>query len=114
MAVLVRKPAVAGAFYPADPEVLRHDLANYLQSVAGMERVSGAVIGLISPHAGYMYSGRVAAAAYHQLSGAEYDYVLVVSPSHHIYFQGASGFSYSSRNGIVINRSYRRQRRNCP
>jgi len=90
MAVLVRKPAVAGAFYPADPEILRHDLANYLQSVAGIERVPGAVIGLISPHAGYMYSGRVAAAAYHQLSGAEYDYVLVVSPSHHIYFQGAS------------------------
>ena len=90
MAVLVRKPAVAGAFYPADPEVLRRDLADYLQSVAGMERVSGSVIGLISPHAGYMYSGRVAAAAYHQLAGAEYDYVLVVSPSHHVYFQGAS------------------------
>jgi AmmeMemoRadiSam system protein B len=86
----VRKPAVAGAFYPADPEVLRRDLASYFQDVAGMERVPGPVVGLISPHAGYMYSGRVAAAAYHQLSGIEYDYVLVVSPSHHIYFQGAS------------------------
>lgn len=86
----IRKPAVAGAFYPADPKVLRHDIDSYLQNVAGIERVPASVVGLISPHAGYMYSGRVAAAAYHQVSGTEYDYVLVISPSHHIYFQGAS------------------------
>lgn len=101
---IVRIPAVAGAFYPSDPKVLRHDIAGYLDSAAGIDKVPGEVIGLISPHAGYMYSGRVAAAAYSQLSGAGYDYVLVISPSHHIYFQGASLYpagGYQTPLGII-------------
>ena len=101
---VVRVPAVAGTFYPSDPETLRHDIDSYLQSVAGIDKVPGSVIGLISPHAGYMYSGRVAAAAYSQLSGADYDYVLVISPSHHIYFQGASLYpsgDYQTPLGII-------------
>jgi AmmeMemoRadiSam system protein B len=101
---IVRMPAVAGAFYPSEPKVLRDDITSYLQSVAGIDKVPGSVIGLISPHAGYMYSGRVAAAAYSQLSGADYDYVLVISPSHHIYFQGASLYpsgGYQTPLGII-------------
>lgn len=101
---IIRKPAVAGAFYPADPKALRYDIAGYLQDVAGIDKVAGSVIGLISPHAGYMYSGRVAAAAYHQLSDTNYDDVLVISPSHHVYFQGASLYpsgDYQTPLGIV-------------
>ncbi len=101
---IVRMPAVAGAFYPSEPKVLRDDITSYLQSVAGIDKVPGSVIGLISPHAGYMYSGRVAAAAYSQLSGVDYDYVLVISPSHHIYFQGASLYpsgGYQTPLGII-------------
>lgn len=90
---IVRLPAVAGTFYPSEPKALRDDIAGYLDSVAGIDKVPGTVMGLISPHAGYIYSGRVAAAAYYQLSGADYDYVLVISPSHHTYFQGASLYS---------------------
>ncbi|MEA2108533.1 MAG: AmmeMemoRadiSam system protein B [Pseudomonadota bacterium] len=99
-----RVPAVAGTFYPSEPKVLRDDIDSYLDSAAGIDKVPGAVIGLISPHAGYMYSGRVAAAAYCQLSRADYDYVLVISPSHHTYFQGASLYSsgdYQTPLGVI-------------
>jgi len=101
---IVRIPAVAGTFYPSDPKTLRDDIAGYLQSVIGIDKVPGSVTGLISPHAGYMYSGKVAAAAYSQLSGADYDYVLVIAPSHHIYFQGASLYpsgDYQTPLGII-------------
>jgi len=101
---IVRKPAVAGAFYPSDPKILRDDIVGYLQSVAEIDKVPGTAVGLISPHAGYMYSGRVAAAAYHQLSGDDYDYVLVISPSHHTYFQGVSLYpsgDYQTPLGII-------------
>jgi AmmeMemoRadiSam system protein B len=55
---IVRPPAVAGKFYPADPEVLRRDVESYLPEQP--EKVSS--LGCMVPHAGYMYSGRVAGA----------------------------------------------------
>ncbi|MBN2332805.1 MAG: AmmeMemoRadiSam system protein B [Deltaproteobacteria bacterium] len=85
----VRRPAVAGAFYSDDQRVLRADISRYLRDAPG-EQVPGQVVGLISPHAGYIYSGGVAAAAYRQLAGAVYDHVVVIAPSHHVYFQGIS------------------------
>jgi len=57
---MVREPAVAGKFYPANPQALRTDVESYL-SPAG-ERVPA--IGCIAPHAGYIYSGRVAGAVF--------------------------------------------------
>src|SRR5215831_6472465 len=57
---MVREPAVAGKFYSANPEVLRSDLSSYLSPT--QERVFA--IGCIAPHAGYMYSGRVAGAVF--------------------------------------------------
>jgi AmmeMemoRadiSam system protein B len=60
-----RRPAVAGRFYPADPETLRSDLRDLTE---GRTPPSGAVapqgIALLVPHAGYIYSGRVAAKTY--------------------------------------------------
>ena len=56
---MVREPAVAGKFYPANPATLRTDVHSYLSPAR--ERVSA--IGCIAPHAGYMYSGRVAGRA---------------------------------------------------
>src|SRR5262249_47630188 len=55
-----RSPAVAGRFYPATPAVLRADVSSYL--VPQQERVRA--IGCITPHAGYIYSGRVAGAVF--------------------------------------------------
>jgi AmmeMemoRadiSam system protein B len=57
---MVREPAVAGKFYPANPATLRADVNSYLSPAR--ERV--AAIGCIAPHAGYMYSGQVAGAVF--------------------------------------------------
>jgi MEMO1 family protein len=60
----VRHPAVAGRFYPAQPDVLMRDLESYTESAG--ERIAAA--GCVVPHAGYMYSGHVAGAVYARLA----------------------------------------------
>ncbi|HYX68290.1 MAG TPA: AmmeMemoRadiSam system protein B, partial [Terriglobales bacterium] len=60
---LVRRPAVAGRFYPAQPEILLHDIKSYLAPAEPKVRALGCVV----PHAGYMYSGHVAGAVYAHL-----------------------------------------------
>ncbi len=76
-----RKPAVAGAFYPADREKLRESVYSFLEEADG-ESLEGKIAGLISPHAGYVYSGPVAAHAYGQLRGRNYDTVVLMGPCH--------------------------------
>jgi AmmeMemoRadiSam system protein B len=85
----IREPAVAGAFYPSDPDVLSDDVMGYLQK-AEKEAIEGDVIALISPHAGYAYSGQVAAYAYKLVEGMDFDDVVVIAPSHRWPFEGAS------------------------
>ncbi len=85
----IREPAVAGAFYPDKPEVLSKDVVRYLEN-AKKEKFEGEVVALVSPHAGYMYSGQVAAYAYKLTEGKSFDSVVVVAPSHHALFKGAS------------------------
>ncbi len=100
---LVRKPAVAGMFYPADRETLAHDIRRMLEN-ASAPRIAGNVTGLVAPHAGYMYSGLVAAAAYAVLEGTTYDTVIVISPSHRDPFSGVSiyhGDAYSTPLGTI-------------
>jgi AmmeMemoRadiSam system protein B len=66
--------------------------------------IPGSVMGLIAPHAGYMFSGQTAAHAYKQVTGREYDAVIVVAPSHQEYFQGATvyeGKGYETPLGVV-------------
>lgn len=63
MATQVRQPAVAGRFYPGDPETLRRDIHQYV-AVTGNKIHA---IGCVAPHAGYMYSGHVAGAVYARL-----------------------------------------------
>jgi AmmeMemoRadiSam system protein B/AmmeMemoRadiSam system protein A len=85
----VRKPAVAGSFYPGDGKTLSRQVRELL-SQAAKEEVAGEVVGLVSPHAGYMYSGLVAAHAFKTVEGMKFDAVVVVAPSHRVRFQGAS------------------------
>ena len=59
---MVREPAVAGKFYPANPKKLRADIDSYLSPAPARQRVSA--MGCIAPHAGYMYSGHVAGAVF--------------------------------------------------
>ncbi|MBN2039841.1 MAG: AmmeMemoRadiSam system protein B [Spirochaetes bacterium] len=84
-----RKPAVAGSFYPSNPEQLKRDIELYLNNVPDT-KLSGEITGVISPHAGYMYSGQIAAHAYKQLIGSGAELVIVLAPSHRARFTGAS------------------------
>ena len=60
----IRHPAVAGRFYPRDPDDLRTEVKSYLSPA--QETVSA--FGCIVPHAGYIYSGHVAGAVYARLN----------------------------------------------
>ena len=86
---VVRPPAVAGGFYPGDGSALRADMQRYLSQVEA-KPLPGKLVALIVPHAGYMYSGPVAAYAYRQLQGRHYDTVVVIGPSHRAFFSGAA------------------------
>jgi len=88
----IRKAAVAGAFYPDNPAVLSKMLAEFFSSAEKRSFV-GRPIALIAPHAGYAYSGKTAADGYKQLLGEKYDTVVVIAPSHTVFFQGASVFN---------------------
>jgi AmmeMemoRadiSam system protein B len=92
-----RAPVRAGTFYPANPLELRHTIERYLAQVKPTE-LSGNLVGLICPHAGYVYSGQTAAYGYAlardaQEQGSSFDLVVVLSPSH---YTGAGRFLVSS------------------
>lgn len=87
----VRQPAVAGAFYPEDAEELATMVDTFLGAV---EDTDGEPIALIVPHAGYVYSGWVAAYAFKQLEGVAYDTIVIVGPNHrHATFQDISVYA---------------------
>ena len=87
-----RKPAVAGQFYPGDPVALSRQITGFFKN-ANKEPVLGDIVALISPHAGYMYSGQVAAHAFKLLEGLSFETVVVISPSHMVPFRGASVYN---------------------
>ena len=94
---------MAGKFYPSDPHELRRIVHGYIGNVE-KDRIDGKIVALISPHAGYMYSGQVAAWAYKLLEGMDFDDVIVIAPSHRVDFVGASiynGEGYETPLGIV-------------
>ena len=80
---MIRLPAVAGAFYPADPRVLRTQVETLLEA-APPSPSAGRLRALVVPHAGYVYSGAVAAHAYALLrrESALFDRVLLLGPAH--------------------------------
>lgn len=84
---IARNPAVAGTFYPADPDELRRMLGRYLQAVPTGGGVPKA---LIAPHAGYIYSGPVAASAYARLKPVrgKISRVVLLGPAHRVGFEG--------------------------
>ncbi|MGB2868211.1 MAG: AmmeMemoRadiSam system protein B [Bacteroidota bacterium] len=86
-----RPPAVAGMFYSQVPAVLTRDVDDLL-SRAQKKKTPGTILGLIVPHAGYVYSGFTAAHAYRMLEGKHFDAVIVIGPSHREYFDGISVF----------------------
>ena len=85
----VRPSALAGTWYPEDPQVLGETVDGLLD---GSEAAApqGSIRALVVPHAGYRYSGRTAAAAYALVRGQRYRRVLVLAPSHQGDFHGLS------------------------
>lgn len=80
----VRKSAIAGTWYPGTGRELGATVDRFLSRVDPTS-LGGRLLGVISPHAGYVYSGQVAAHAYRQLQGLSFDVVAVVSPMHRMY-----------------------------
>jgi MEMO1 family protein len=85
----VRKPAVSGMFYPDSPTKLRKDIETYLGH-AVVPDLEENVVGIISPHAGYIYSGQVAAYGFKTITKKHYDTVILIGPSHRAYFEGVA------------------------
>lgn len=79
---LVKPPNVAGSFYPGDAEKLSADVENRL-SAAEPSLEADVVVAVVTPHAGYEYSGGVAATAFRQLEGLHPATVVLLGPSHH-------------------------------
>jgi AmmeMemoRadiSam system protein B len=108
--VQVRESSVSGLFYPRDASTLRREIRELLDR-CGRQTISGNVVGVISPHAGYMYSGFTAAHGYSLLQGRKYEAVIIVSPSHREYFDGVSlyaGDAYRTPFGAVpVNKKVR-------
>lgn len=99
----IRKSIIAGLWYPGKPDVLRGDIEKYF-SVASSLKLKGDIKALIAPHAGYIYSGQIAAYAYGLIRGEKYDTVIVVGPSHQVAFRGVSVFlggGYETPLGVV-------------
>ena len=91
----LRMPAVAGLFYPDDPMELRSLVGSLLAEAAGRTRPRTDVrppVALITPHAGFMYSGPIAASAYALLRGhvGAIERVLLLGPSHRVALDGAA------------------------
>ncbi len=100
---IIRRPAVAGMFYSGNRATLEREVAVFLEN-SMPERDINHIYGIVAPHAGYMYSGGVAARAYRQVMEFDYDIVVVISPSHHVYFEKVSiyeGDYYETPLGLI-------------
>src|SRR3989338_5225480 len=93
----IKEPNVAGQFYPADKDELSLKVENLLNAANPQPATSGSttlttseIFCLISPHAGYDFSGPTAALGYKLIKGRPYKTVIILGPSHQYYFKGVS------------------------
>mgnify|MGYP000139880789 CR=1 FL=1 len=101
---MIRKPAVAGQFYPDSPDELRKMIDFFMNQIILKGDVPDNIHGLIVPHAGYVYSGKRAAKAYKYILDKDFRNVVVISPSHREFFDFISvyeGDGYETPLGII-------------
>jgi MEMO1 family protein len=99
----VRQPGVAGSFYPADPTALAAMIDDMLAH-ASPPPIKDPILAVVAPHAGYQYSGPVAAYTYAALKGRKFSRVVVIAPSHYEAFEFTSVFdgdAYNTPLGMV-------------
>jgi len=73
---MIREPAVAGTFYPSDPQKLKESLSKFIQDIPKKIKAKGIVV----PHAGYMYSGKIAGEVYSRVEIP--NRLIILSPNH--------------------------------
>jgi len=76
----IRPPAVAGQFYPGDSPELRAALDSFFRT--GSAQQADDAVAIVVPHAGYLYSGQIAADAYRQMAGRRVDTVVILGANH--------------------------------
>ncbi|MDP2736706.1 MAG: AmmeMemoRadiSam system protein B, partial [bacterium] len=89
MSKKIRPAVVAGQFYPAESGAITNKIQRYLKQ-APEEKMADEIKALIVPHAGYDFSGLVAAYAFKQLEGKKINTAVIISNSHKAYFDGAA------------------------
>ena len=106
----IRAAGVAGGFYPADPKELTQMIDGLLAHNA-VPQVPGPLVMLICPHAGYVFTGPVAAACFAQLKGRKYTRVVIIAPSHYVNFPFSSiydGDAYATPLGnVAVDQDFR-------
>jgi len=88
----IKEPSVAGTFYPADKKELQETVTAFLSKAKKIPG-EGNIIALISPHAGYRYSGQVAAYGYKQIQDRDIRKIILIGQSHQENFKGASVYT---------------------
>lgn len=93
----VRRPAVAGQFYPGNSDTLRQDIQKYIDEATLPESL-GTVRAIVAPHAGYVYSGPTAGYSFQALTTLPQKEwtVFLLGPAHRAYFSGVALGSYSA------------------
>lgn len=82
----IRKPAVSGTFYPSNKNELSFMINSFLEK-AQPTKITGKIKAIIAPHAGYVYSGQVAAYAYKLLEKTDYNKIIIIGPAHTLPFK---------------------------
>lgn len=103
MAQNIRPSVIAGQWYPGTARELQRTVERFYANVEPLD-LPGELVGLISPHAGYDYSGQVAAHAYAQARSRPFDTVAILSPVHRIplgRFAVTSAAAYETPLGLV-------------
>jgi len=88
----VKKPNVAGSFYPASAKKLAAMVDNFIVR-AKVKPIEGDIVAIIVPHAGYQFSGLVAGYSFKCLKNRKYETVIVIGPSHYFHFDGISVYN---------------------
>ncbi len=81
----IRKPAVSGSFYPSNPKELNKMLNSFINNDKKRQTEEKSIMGLIVPHAGYIYSGATAGKAFELIKGKKYSTVILLGSSHHVF-----------------------------
>jgi AmmeMemoRadiSam system protein B len=86
----LRKPAVAGSFYPAQPDRLRRQVVELLTDARPALKITPKA--LIAPHAGYIYSGRIAGLAFATLfdNAPTFTRIVLIGPAHYVAIRGVA------------------------